>query len=72
LLKEAMAWSWLSTKDGLPQLKTFDTAEDAIADMRCRLGTDYTLLELYEYGFKLTYVKITITPILVLDVIKDK
>lgn len=59
-------WGWIN-RDGEAQELTFDSPNEALADMQRRLGDDFDTARCYEYGFKLALVSVEVKPIMVLD-----
>lgn len=74
---EFTRWGWLScrnspvSQDGTPQDETFDTPDEAIASMQNRLGDGSTLERIAELGFKLALLRVTLSPVMVLESVVD-
>lgn len=61
---EMKKWGWINP-DGDTQEKMFNSPDEAIKDMQSRSGSE--IERTYELGFKLVYLQVTATPIMVLE-----
>lgn len=59
-------WGWVG-RDGEAQLRVFDTPNEAIEDMKARLGDDFDIERCYQYGFKLALVSVEVKALMVLE-----
>lgn len=61
------AWTWLGSKDNKPQSELFGSADAAMAGMQKRMGKDFDLNDIIQYGFRLTMVEVTLRPTMVMS-----